>query len=135
MIDAKVTVETQTLDGAPLEYAAGVVAGQDLVIVPAAEEGQHPTVAMAHFRSLEWAPLTNAAQMWELVDAHLVELGECLEPEGGWGQMPDGKQYYASATPDSVGIGSSKGVAVLRALVRAKHGNHVDVPAALVVSQ
>lgn len=135
MIDAKVTVETANLDGAALEYAAGGAAGQDLVVVPAAGEGQRPTVALAYFQSLEWAPLTNPAQMWELVDAHLLELGECMEPECGWSQMADGKQYYASAELGTAGVGSSKGIAALRALVQAKHGYHVDVPAALVVVQ
>lgn len=135
MIDAKVTLETGSLDGLALNWAAGVAAGQDLVIVPPVEPGQVPMVAFAHFRSLEWAPLTNPTQMWELVDGHLGEVGECYEPECGWAQIPGGKQYYASVEPNTVGIGSSKGIAVLRALVQWKYGYTVDVPAALVLPQ
>lgn len=135
MINAKVTLDTTKLEGLALTWAAGIAAGHDLVIVPPSEAGQPPKIGFGHFREQEFAPLTDAAQMWPLVDGHIYMLSDCLEPEGGWSQMLDGKQYFASVEPNTVGVGPSKAIAVLRALVQWKYGYHVDVPAALVVGQ
>jgi hypothetical protein len=135
MIDAQVTLETTKLDGLALTWAAGVAAGHDLVIVPPIAAGQPPKIGFGHFREHEFAPLTDAGQMWALVDGHICHMDDCMEPACGWSQYPDGKQYAATVDRNTVGVGSSKGIAVLRALVQWKFGYHVDVPAALLVSQ
>jgi len=135
MIDAVVTVETQRLDGLALEWAGGTAAGMDLIVTPTGIESQPWAVNFSHFRMQSFAPLTKPEQMWPLVDAHIQELRDCSEPECGWAQIADGKQYVATVDLNTIGIGSSKGVAVLRALVQWKYGYTVNVPAVLVMPQ
>lgn len=135
MIDAVVTVETQSLDGLALEWAGGMATGMDLIVTPTGIESQPWAVNFSHFRMQSFAPLTKPEQMWPLVDGYICHLDDCLEPASGWAQYPDGKQYGASVDRNTVGVGSSKGIAVLRALVQWKYGYTVDVPAVLVMPQ
>ena len=79
------------------------------------------------------SPSTNAAQLaWDLVDAHIKRMGDCAEPVNGWDVIPEGKQCFAMAHNNEFATGATKRIAVCRAVVLAKLGTSVEVPAVLV---
>ena len=59
-------------------------------------------------------------------------LGDCAEPANGWDDIPEGKQCFAITHDGEFVTGATKRIAVCRAVVLAKLGTSVEVPAVLV---
>jgi len=136
-----VVIETAKLEGLALEWAVGKARspapGYKLAYLRPAfiDENNRPSVvymSMADGIATPWQPLSDGNQAWELVDAHIKRLGDCAAPVNGWDAIPEGKQYFAMNHDSDMAFGSTKRIAVCRAVVLAKLGTSVEVPAVLV---
>lgn len=136
-----VVIETLRLEGLALDWAVGKAHGPALgykfsyVQPPVINEMAQPVIAhisVADGLFTPWQPCSDGDQAWELVDAHIKRLGDCAEPIAGWAALSEGKQCYAMNHDGDMAFGSTKRIAVCRAVVLAKLGTSVEVPADLV---
>lgn len=127
-------VETTNLEGLALDWAVAKAVGISLDPEPRVFKGA-PCVMHATYRALPYKPFWPTSdwnQAGELVDAHIKRMGDCGEPIAGWDAVPEGKQYFAIAHNGELATGATKRIAVCRAVVLAKLGDAVEVPAELV---
>lgn len=132
-------VETSKLEGLALNWAVGKALGWIDYTEDSIEQGAwwyiDPVKApfCARIRKSDWEPSTDWNQAGTyLVDPHIKRMGDCAEPIAGWEAVPEGKQYFAMAYNNEFATGATKRVAVCRAVVLAKLGTSVEVPAELV---
>jgi hypothetical protein len=133
-----IVVETCKLEGLALNWAVGKALGWLDYPDDSIEQGAwwyiDPVKAPFCERTYkaDWKPSTDWRQTGELVDAHIKRMGDCAEPVNGWDALRDGKQCYAMNHNSDMAFGSTKRIAVCRAVVLAKLGTSVEVPAVLV---
>ena len=131
-------VETTNLEGLALDWAVGKALGWVDYPKDSQEQGAwwYTAPAKAPFSAriykADWKPSTDWRQAGDLVDAHIKRMGDCGEPIAGWDAVPEGKQYFAIAHNGELATGATKRIAVCRAVVLAKLGDAVEVPAELV---
>lgn len=135
-------VETSTLLGLALNWAAGTAHGLTLelayVAVPDTEAPRIAFVCSVEpnnqngITKSQWSPSSNWFDTGVLVDAHIKRMGDCGEPVGGWDDLPLERRCFATTHSGDTATGPTKRVAVCRAVVLAKLGDAVEVPAVLV---
>ncbi|WP_395601168.1 phage protein NinX family protein (plasmid) [Pseudomonas sp. A1437] len=134
---AKTVVETSKLEGLALNWAVGKALGWVDYPDDSIEQGRwwytDPVKApfCARIAKIDWMPTNDWNQAGELVDAHIKRMGDCSEPVNGWDAIPEGKQYFAMTHDSDMAFGSTKRIAVCRAVVLAKLGTSVEVLAVL----
>lgn len=134
-----VVLETRNLEGLALDWAVGKALWVDYP-EDSIEQGAYwylePERApyCPRIAKIDWVPTTNWRQAGQLVDDHIKRMGDCAEPIAGWAALSEGKQCYAMNQAGDMAFGPSKRIAVCRAVVLAKLGDAVEVPADLVKS-
>ena len=132
-------VETSKLEGPALDWAVAIALGWVGYSEDSVEQGLfwYTDAVKAPFcervYKADWKPTTDWRQTGDLVDAHIKRMGDCAAPVNGWDAIPEGKQCFAMNHDGNMAFGSSKRIAVCRAVVLAKLGTSVEVPAVLVV--
>jgi hypothetical protein len=124
-----IVVETCNLEGPALDWAVATVQGARVQIVDGRRV--HHVDSHGHVEG-RYQPSMSWNQAGELVDAHIKRMGDCCEPVNGWDAIPEGKQCFAMAHNNEFATGATKRIAVCRAVVLAKLGTSVEVPAVLV---
>lgn len=146
-----IVIETQNLEGQALDWAVAKADGSaqmvdcendwpgNNAVTEAATTGAVIILALDHRLYVEsrhatrpWSPTTDWSQSGDFVDAHIKRMGVCAEPVAGWDAVPEGKQCFAMAHNNEFATGATKRIAVCRAVVLAKLGTSVEVPAVLV---
>lgn len=127
-----VVIETCNLEGEALDWSVGKAEGHKVDIAdPQYGNGHRPFIilGMLHVR---FRPSSDWTQAGDLVDAHIKRMGDCAEPANGWDDIPEGRQCFAITHDGEFVTGATKRIAVCRAVVLAKLGTSVEVPAVLV---
>lgn len=146
-----VVIETCKLEGPALDWAVAKADGSaqmfdcendwpgNNAVTQAACEGSVIILALDHRLYIEtsqatrlWAPSTDWSQSGKFLDDHIKRMGDCAEPIDGWAALSEGKQCYAMNHDGDMAFGSTKRIAVCRAVVLSKLGTSVEVPAVLV---
>lgn len=131
-------IETCKLEGLALDWAVAKALGWKDYPEDSIEHGANwytdPERAPYCVRIAKtgWKPSTDWRQAGVLVDDHIKRMGDCAEPVNGWDAIPEGKQYFAMAHNNEFATGATKRIAVCRAVVLAKLGDAVEVPAVLL---
>lgn len=133
-----IVIETANLEGLALGWAVAKALGWVDYPEDSKEQGgwwyTDPEKApfCERIYKADWKPTTDWRQAGELVDDHIKRMGDCAEPVNGWDAIPEGKQCFAMAHNNEFATGATKRIAVCRAVVLAKLGTSVEVPAVLV---
>lgn len=129
-----IVIETANLEGLALDWAVAQAEGVRLDPEPRVFKGV-PCVMHETYRAVPYKPYrpsTDWNQAGKLVDAHIKRMGDCAEPVNGWDAIPEGKQCFAMAHNNEFATGATKRIAVCRAVVLAKLGATVEIPAELM---
>lgn len=133
-----VVIETQNLEGLALNWAVAKALGWMDYPEDSIDQGVHwyldPERApyCPRIAKIDWMPTNDWRQAGALVDDHIKRMGDCSEPVNGWDAIPEGKQYFVMNHDSNMAFGSTKRIAVCRAVVLAKLGTSVEVPAVLL---